>query len=284
MPPNNLPTIRQRRRDAHKGDFGRVLLIGGSRGMVGSITMSAIASLRSGVGAVVVAIPDRCLDSVAGAELSLMTLPLADTGDGRFANSACDELVDRLTWASAIACGPGMGTDTGATRIVERLVADRDRPRVLDADALNILAQNPQLIKRIVGPIVLTPHPGELERLTNVSAKNRPEQLAAAMELANRCQAIIVVKGGPTVVVDGNQQWTCETGNPGMATAGSGDVLTGIVAGILAQSYSPWDAARLAIHLHGAAGDLAAKHYGQISMIASDLLTFLPEAIRSFPE
>lgn len=282
---NFHPPLRlaSRQPDAHKGSFGRVLLVGGSRGMSGSISMSAIAALRVGAGLVTVAVPDRCLETVAGFHPCLMTLPMPDDGSGRFSIDAAADLAPLVDGASAVACGPGMTVQAGSVRLVERLLTKRAVPRVLDADALNVLAQLDWPSDRMVewGPLVLTPHPGELERLTGVSARDRAAQIAAAQRLSNQSGAVIVVKGGPTEVVAPGEAgpWTNETGNPGMATAGSGDVLTGVIASLLGQGLSPWDAARLGVWVHGMAGDLAAVRQGQAGLIAADIIETLPEAM-----
>jgi NAD(P)H-hydrate epimerase len=182
-----------------------------------------------------------------------------------------------------------MTTQAGSLALVERLLAIASVPRVLDADALNVLSQfdwlgaassrGAETQERDRG-LVLTPHPGELARLTGIPASERAAQIDAAQKLANQSRAVIVVKGGPTVVVAAGQSpWINHTGNPGMATAGSGDVLTGVLGGLLAQGLSSWQAARLGVWIHGMAGDLAASRRGQAGMIATDLLEALPEAV-----
>lgn len=285
---NVHPPFRLPARDpaAHKGNFGRVLMVGGSRGMSGSIAMSAIASLRTGAGLVTVAVPDCCLETVAGFHPGLMTLPLADDGTGRLAEDGVIGLAPMLPSASAIGCGPGMTVGVGSVRVVDRLLSLRTVPRVLDADALNVMAMigwsqdtAQQGAGQEAGPLVLTPHPGELARLTGVAASDRTGQIEAAKQLAAATGAVIVVKGGPTVVVAGAGEWINETGNPGMATAGSGDVLTGVITGLLAQGLAPWDAARLGVWVHGLAGDLATVQRGQLGLVATDIIESLPEAI-----
>ena len=173
-----------------------------------------------------------------------------------------------------------MTTEPGSMRVVEWLADARDTPRVLDADAINSLAAI-DWGGAACGPLVLTPHPGELARLTGAAPNDREAQISSAGELAQRTGATIVVKGGPTKVVGPSGVWTNSTGNPGMATAGSGDVLTGVVAALLGQGLSPWDAARLAVWLHGQAGDIAADLCGEAGMTAMDLLDALPAALQS---
>lgn len=277
QPPLKLPS---RQADAHKGDFGRVCCVGGSRGMSGSIAMSAIAALHCGAGLVTAAVPSRCLETVAGFHPAVMTIPLADDGSGCFSGDAAGELAPKIGGASAVGCGPGMTTRPGSARIVEWLLARTELPRVLDADAINMIAMH-DLLAGIsdAGPLVLTPHPGELQRLTGVPAGDRSAQLASAQQLATEHCLVVVVKGGPTAVVDADEVWTNTTGNPGMATAGSGDVLTGVIAALLAQGLLPVDAARLGVWIHGRAGDIAAQQHGQAGMTAVEILAGIGPAV-----
>ncbi len=199
QPPLRLP---QRNTDAHKGNFGRSLLVGGSRGMSGSIALSAMAALRCGSGLVTAAVPDRCLETVAAFHPCVMTLPMPDDGTGRFSLQASTTLGPNFAAAAAVGCGPGMTTDAGSLRIVERLLHERSVPRVFDADAINVLATLDWAdSSEALGPLVLTPHPGELQRLTGASAGDRDGQINAARALAVKTDAVIVVKGGPTAVV-----------------------------------------------------------------------------------
>ncbi|TWU57324.1 NAD(P)H-hydrate dehydratase [Rubripirellula reticaptiva] len=293
MPTQSRPPVQipERTQDAHKGTFGRVLLIGGSRGMSGSISLSSVATLKTGSGLVTAAVPNRCLETVAAFHPCLMTIPLPDDDKGTFSVEASTSVATRLAKVDAVGAGPGMTTGAGSVRIVERLIAASGLPRVLDADAINVLAELAWASSATAdhtGPLVLTPHPGELQRLVGVPAKHRTDQINAAEKLSDQTGAVIVVKGGPTVVVGLGQRYTNSTGNPGMATAGSGDVLTGVVTSLLGQGLSPWDAARLAVWIHGRAGDLAAKLTGQAGLTALEILQCLPQAVvdaqaRSFP-
>jgi NAD(P)H-hydrate epimerase len=280
--------IAPRATDAHKGDFGRVVLIGGSRGMSGAIALSGMAALTCGSGLVTVAVPDRCLESVAAFHPGLMTWPLADDGNGQFGIQANIELHNISNRFDAIGCGPGMRTDRGSIRIVESLLALRAshgrsfRGIVLDADAINILAvlNWAQSATPSSVPLILTPHPGELQRLCDVSPVDRLAQIEAAQLLAKATQSVIVVKGGPTVVVSATERWTNITGNPGMATPGAGDVLTGVLVSLLGQAMTPWDAARLGVWIHGYAGDCAAQRVGQSAVTCTELISDLPAALR----
>ncbi len=281
LPPAAFP---QREHDSHKGNFGRVMLCGGSRGMAGSIALASIAALHTGSGLVSAAIPDRCLETVASFHPCLMTIPVADDAQGRFSVDAITTLAPSLDRFDAWGCGPGMTTGEGSMRIVQHVLQATKLARVFDADSLNCLAkmnwgQQPPLDHH---HLVLTPHPGELSRLTHVDAKNRDQQIEAAQNLAAHHHVTIVVKGGPSVVVDATRRWTNSTGNPGMATAGSGDVLTGVITSLLGQGLSAWDAARLGVWIHGAAGDKAAARHGQAGMTAWELLAELPQVIAAF--
>ena len=255
------------------------LLIGGSRGMAGSIAMSGIAALKSGSGLVSVAVPDRCLETVASFHPAMMTIAIDDDGQGRFGLGAASEIRERIESSDAIAVGPGMTTEAGSKQIVQSLIKDHPCPMVIDADALNCLAviqkTNPSQLKQVV----LTPHPGELQRLTGIPAGERQAQIDAASRFAEESGAIIVIKGGPTVVVDGKQTYVNQTGNPGMATGGSGDVLTGVITSLLGQGLTPWAASCQGVWVHGLAGDIAANHYGEISMTAKETLAALPRSI-----
>lgn len=265
--------------DGHKGTFGRVLVIGGSRGMSGAIALTALAALRSGSGIVSALVPDRCLESVAAHDPSLITVPGADTPRGQFSLAAVRQVRRALPGIDALAIGPGMGTGPGAVTLVRLVAADEQRPRVFDADALNIVARNQRLT--LHGPAVLTPHPGEMQRLTGVSSRDRDAQRRAADDYARHHGVVLLLKGQRTYVTDGGQRWVNSTGCSAMATGGSGDVLTGVIASLLGQRMPPWQAACLGAYLHGLAGELAAAELGSAGVIASDIVRHLPAAFRS---
>jgi ADP-dependent NAD(P)H-hydrate dehydratase len=275
-PPLLLPN---RERDSHKGNYGRVLLVGGSRGMAGSVSLSAMAAMRSGSGLVSVLIPDRCLETVASFDPCLMTVPAPDNPVGQFDTSAMNVFEAQSLAANAIGIGPGMGTSAGSIALVTLACVMSKVPRVFDADALNILSQASDDYQ-IDGPAVLTPHPGEMKRLVGVSASDRDGQIEAAVELAASLNVIVLLKGAKTFVTDGNERWFNDTGNPGMAKGGSGDCLTGIITSLLGQGIPPYPAAKLGAYLHGRAGDLAAKAIGEAGMTPLDMLRYLPFAIQ----
>ncbi|HEX7449808.1 MAG TPA: NAD(P)H-hydrate dehydratase [Pirellulales bacterium] len=276
-----LPCLPPRLPESHKGDFGFVLMVGGSTGMTGAMALSGAAALRSGAGLVQIATPRACQPIVASFEPSYMTAPLEHDEAGRISLAARDQLSRLTEKATVVACGPGLGRSDDLTELVGWLYTYLKQPAVFDADALNALAKQPETLKQAGGPRVLTPHPGEFQRLVGQNRRMpRDEAERRAAELALQCGAVIVLKGHRTLITDGHQQFHNSTGNPGMATGGTGDVLTGVTAALLAQKLSPLDAARLAVHLHGLAGDLAAAELGQVSLIASDLLRHLPRAFQ----
>jgi len=249
--------------------------------MTGAIGLAGMSALRGGAGLVQLAVASPCLDVVASFEPSYMTAPLPADDDGRIAEQARDVLEELAAKATAVGCGPGLGRSPGLARLVGWLYEHLPLPAVFDADALNALAEQPEVLERHAAPRILTPHPGEFQRLTGGEKPLlRQQSELAATELAARCQIVVVLKGHRTFVTDGRQLEHNETGNPGMATGGTGDVLTGLITALICQKLSPFDAARLGAHLHGLAGDLAAGELGQVSMIASDLIRFLPAAFQ----
>ncbi len=277
-PIRSIPKLGRRRRESHKGDFGRVLIVGGSVGMVGAPALAANAALRGGAGLVKLACPDVCQQTVAGLAMCATSVPLASNESGCIGTAAIRVLLDLADEHDVLAIGPGMGRGVG--EVVHALVAVRDRPKVIDADALNALAETGHWWRSAESPVVLTPHPGEMRRLLegarlDVDVSDRQACAAALSELTG---AIVVLKGSGTVVTDGESVYVNTTGNPGMATAGAGDVLTGLVAALIGQGMSALDAAVLGAYLHGTAGDLAAEALGEVCVTASDLVDCLPDA------
>lgn len=276
---SDLPLVSPRRADSHKGTYGRILVVAGSQGMSGAAVLAGNAALRSGAGLVTVACPEPAQMMVVLGNPCYMTLALPATESGHLAVAAAEALESAAHKADAIAVGPGLGTGEGVAEVVTMLLAT-DRPLVLDADALNVL--DPVDLARLArrsAPTVLTPHPGEFARLigseTRAVQANRQEQ---AVAFARDRQVILLLKGHQTLVTDGARVYVNSSGNPGMATGGSGDVLTGIAVTMLAQSAEPFLATCQAAHVHGLAGDLAAESLGEIGMLASDIITHLPRA------
>jgi NAD(P)H-hydrate epimerase len=276
--PTPLPTLAPRARDSHKGDFGRALLVGGSQGMAGAIAMAGMAALRSGAGLVKLATASACQPTVAGFEPSTMTVALPCDADGRIAREALPILKEFGKEATAVAIGPGLGRSDALVEVVAWLYQHLQQPLVVDADGLNALASQPKVLERAGGPRVLTPHPGEFGRLIGREEIPTDQRETLARDFARYSGAIVVLKGHRSVITDGKQLALNATGNPGMATGGTGDVLTGIITALLCQNLSPYDAARLGAHVHGLAGDLAAAELGEVGVIASDLIEYLPTA------
>jgi NAD(P)H-hydrate epimerase len=290
-----LPQLPPRDVHSHKGDFGRALVIGGSLGMAGAPALAATSCLWSGAGLVTVAMPRCVLPFVASFEAALMTAPLDDDGE-RLVDGAGPAIARLARGATAVAIGPGLGRSDAVTRVVGA-AWELPRPMVIDADGLNGLADllaihraDPRPAIRLATPAaprVLTPHAGEFARLTGAALddpNNDRERIARAGEFARAVggpATVVVLKGARTVVTDGERVSLNSTGNPGMATGGSGDVLTGVVLALLCQGMAPFDAARLAAHAHGLAGDLAAAKLGQVAMTAGDVVAHLGDAWRS---
>ena len=273
----SVPGLKPRPVDAHKGDFGRVLFVGGSLGMAGAISLSAMAALRSGSGLVTAAIPESIAQVVAGFDPCLMTIPCRDS-NGHF-SSVTEDLKTQLEVADVVAVGPGMGREVD--RYFLQAVLEVSQPIVIDADGLHLLADSHALFGKREGATVLTPHPGEFSNLTNKDYSSRAEMESEAVKFAKEQNSIIVLKGNRTLVTDGTREYRNVSGNAGMATAGSGDVLTGVIASLVGQGYDAFSAALLGVHVHGRAGDFAAEKCGQTSMVASDVLDCLAAAFKS---
>ncbi len=279
------PQLPNRPANAHKGTFGHVVAIAGSRCMPGAAGLVAMAAARTGCGLVTVATPSSAQPVIAGYSPVYMSLPVAETKEGWIAASAMAELEIFLARANVIAIGPGLGTANGARRVVVELYREATIPIVIDADGLNVLAAEAVELEDHRGPRILTPHPGELRRLLGVSMKvetaGELEQLEdAAIEMASRSKIVLVAKSHRTLVTDGDSKWRSSGGNSGMATGGTGDVLTGIIASLLAQGLEPLQAAVSGTALHALAGNLAAQNLGPASMIATDLVDHLSAAFR----
>ncbi len=280
----HIPRLAVRRADSHKGDYGRAILIGGSRGMTGAIVLSGLATLRSGAGLVTLAVPDVCLETVAAQQPCYMTVPLPCDADGRATLAATGTIELLANRATAGACGPGWGRSADLTQLARTAYTSLGLPMVFDADALNALAEHPQGLSSPGGCRVLTPHPGEFDRLCGVPRADGESRARRAVEMAARHAVVVVLKGHQTLITDGERTVRNETGNPGMATGGAGDVLTGMITALLCQGLDGWEAARLGVHVHGLAGDHAARHYTQVAMTALDIVHCLAQAWREFED
>jgi ADP-dependent NAD(P)H-hydrate dehydratase len=279
---NQLPTLPIRPSDAHKGTFGRVLIMAGSRGMSGAAALSGLGALRGGAGLVYLAVPREIQGIVGGIEPSYLTIGCPASIDGQFTEDALLRLEDDIAGCNAMACGPGLGQSEELQHIVGWLLVNVAKPMVVDADALNLLAEHLEWLDKSPAPRVLTPHPGEFARLLDTDTRTvQAHRVDLAVEFAARHKVILVLKGSGTVITDGKHVAINPTGNSGMATGGTGDVLTGLVTALLAQGLPPFEAARLGVYLHGLAGDLAAEELSQPGLIASDLPRYLGPAWRT---
>jgi NAD(P)H-hydrate epimerase len=273
--------VQPRESDSHKGDFGHVLIVAGSRGKTGAAHLAAVGALRSGAGLVSVATPRSSQTIVAAMGAEYMTVPLEETPEGRVAVGAVQSILDLEQ--DVIAVGPGLGTGADVRIFVQDLVEKSETPLVLDADALNVLAFDPDLLQTNAGsrPIIITPHPGEMARLINTTVdKVQASRLDVAREFAVQHQIYVVLKGYRTLIAtpDGNV-FINPLGNPGMATGGTGDVLTGVLAAWLAQLLDAEAACKIAVYLHALAGDLSEADEGEVAMTAGDLAAHLGDAV-----
>jgi ADP-dependent NAD(P)H-hydrate dehydratase len=276
-----LPAIPRRPADGHKGTFGKVIVIGGSIGMSGAVSLASVSALRTGSGLVTAAIPRAIQNVVAGYEPCVMTIGLKDDPETGLSEVSEETILSLIDGRDALAIGPGLGKGAAAAWLVESLLRLVKCPLVVDADGLNLAAEARLFIRERQCPCVITPHPGEFARLTGRSIveieKHREE---IAQEFAESHSLVVALKGPGTIVTDGVRLFRNTTGNSGMGTGGSGDVLTGIVVSLLGQQLPAFEATALAVHAHGLAGDVAAEQYTERGMIASDLLKCLPEAWR----
>jgi NAD(P)H-hydrate epimerase len=274
------PLVQPRQPETHKGDYGRVLVVGGSRGKSGAAHLTALAALRSGAGLVTLATPLACQAVLASMTPEYMTEGLPETDEGAFADTALERLLDLP--ADVIALGPGVGRHPSTVRLVQELVARASVPLVVDADGLNAFERDPGALQGRDGvDIVITPHPGEMARLVGSTVEEvQAHRIDVARTFATTHRLYVVLKGHRSLVATPEGDvYVNMTGNPGMAKAGSGDVLTGVMAAWLAQLLDADAAARLAVYLHGAAGDLAEADEGETAMLASDVIDRLGDAV-----
>jgi NAD(P)H-hydrate epimerase len=267
---------------AHKGDFGHLMIIAGSPGKAGAGVLAARSALRVGAGLVSVATPNNLVPIIQTSIAEAMCIPAAESIEGTLGLGSEEELLKAAVGMSACAIGPGLSTHYETVQVIRNLIQRLTIPLIIDADGLNALAGNIAILKKAKAPVILTPHPGEMARLLAISsAEVQKDRLGIAADFAAKYKVTIVLKGAGTVVAcpDG-KLFINATGNPGMATGGTGDALTGMIGGFLAQGYPAEQAACLAVYLHGLAGDLAVKEKTEMGMIAGDLIEKIPDAIR----
>lgn len=277
-----LPYIQKRKRDSHKGTYGHLFVLAGSLGKTGAAVMAAKAALRMGAGLVTVGTPQSCLPVIARSMMELMTEALPETPQKTISEAALPMVLDLLKGKDAVLIGPGISAHPSTAKLVVSLMPKIKVPAVIDADGLNILAENPDALKSFSCPAVLTPHPGEFARLIRRSNKDvLDNRLALAAEFADKYKVFLVLKGYRTLVATPlGKIFINPTGNPGMATGGSGDVLSGMIASLIIQEKNILGATLAAVYLHGLSGDIGAKRIGERPLIAGDLIKYLPQALK----
>jgi len=278
----NVPKLKPRAPDAHKGDFGKVAIIAGSLGMSGAAALAGRSALRAGAGLVRVAIPRSILPIVASIEPSFTTVPLSEDSSGKISPKAINTILDIIDENDCLAFGPGIGLSGSVRFVLETLIKQEKLRLLIDADGLNNLSKIKNWPQKNKANLILTPHPGEMKRLWAGFLRQElpPNRREQAVQLAQNTETTVVLKGAGTVVTDGQKVYTNKTGNPGMATAGSGDVLTGVITALAAGGLNNFDAAVLGVYIHGLAGDIAAEKIGQVSLIATDIVEALPKAFK----
>ena len=276
-------TLFSRRPNTHKGDYGHVLVVAGSIGLTGAPVLCALSALRSGAGLVTLAVPESVYFIVASKLTEVMVYPLPESPGGTLSAASLRILQPLFLKADVLALGPGISRMSAASRAVQRIVLQTDLPIVLDADAITAFAGRSRArLRQAKGAIVITPHPGEMACLLDVSIEAvQRSRVQTAKKAASELRAVIVLKGYKTVIASPQGEvYVNQTGNPGMATAGMGDLLTGMIAGFIGQGCDPFPAAKAGVYLHGLAGDIAARRVGQISLVAGDVLNAIPDAFR----
>lgn len=276
------PKLKPRPADGHKGTFGRIYVIAGSIGMTGAAALVGRAALRAGAGLVRVATAKSALPIVASIEPSYTTAPLPEDSAGRVSAKAMNAILDATTENDVVAIGPGLGQSTGLRSVVEALLQQEGLRLIIDGDGLNNLSMLRGWPKKRKANLTLTPHPGEMKRLwSGLFREEMPQdRQETATRMASTTGAVVALKGAGTAVTDAKRIYVNTTGNPGMATAGSGDVLTGIISALMGQGMDNFDSAVLGVYVHGLAGDIAADKLGQISIMATDIIDALPEAFK----
>ena len=260
-----------RRRESHKGDYGRVLLLCGSEGLTGAARLAAKAALRTG------GVPEKIYPVIAAGTGSEIVFPLPCDSAGRLCMASLPVITERLPEMDAVLLGPGLGRSEELTRLVQAVLSVCRAPLVLDADGINAVAPYIDVLRGCACPVILTPHDGEFLRMGgDPKAADRTQE---AMRLANRTHAVLLLKGSRTIITDGLNVYVNHTGNPGLATGGSGDILAGMLASLLGQHIMPLEAAAAAAWLHGAAADLAAHELGEYGMVPEDLLLRIPRLL-----
>lgn len=283
--------IPERHPYSHKGDYGHVLVVGGSKGKTGAVIMAARACLRTGAGLVTIGVPESLIDVFQTRVTEEMTLPLPDRGDGSLSSKAHKKMLDLLSEKADVLCiGPGLGVSSDTEGLLTELLKSLSKPTVIDADGINSIT-DPRMLRGCKAPIILTPHPGEMARLIQRSGIKidvsdiEGDRIEKARSFAKETGTHLVLKGVPTITASPDGRALINpTGNPGMATAGSGDVLTGMIGALIGQGIKPFEAAASGVYIHGLSGDIAASIKGMHSLIATDIIESIPEAFKGLRE
>lgn len=278
-----LPFCRERSFDRHKGTAGKILVVGGSTGLTGAPCLTAKSALRTGGGTVTIASSTGLNDILESKLVEVMTKPLSQNTDRSISSKATVPLVKMLEQYDVLALGPGLGKNTDTGKLVRNLLRKVKKTIVLDADGLNLISKNPEILKEKKGALVVTPHPGEMSRLIGCSiAEVQKNRVGTALKFAKKYKTITLLKGARTVIaLPSGEVFINSTGNPGMATAGAGDVLTGMIASIIGQGFEPEKAVVYGAFIHGLAGDFAKEEKGEHGLVASDIISKIPAAILS---
>ncbi|MBE6986207.1 MAG: NAD(P)H-hydrate dehydratase [Ruminococcaceae bacterium] len=271
-----LELLPDRHPEAHKGDFGKILLLCGSEGFTGAAALAAMGALRSGAGLVYLGVP-RSIYAIEAVKLTeAIVFPLPEE-DGKLSAAALAPILRRLPQMDAVLIGPGLGQSEGTLAVTREVLEEATCPVVVDADSINVLAAHKDILRERRHSTILTPHAGEFRRLGGQTGQGR---VSDAVAFARDTGCILVLKGHETVITDGEECYVNPTGNPGMAVGGSGDVLSGIIVSLLGQKLPPLQAAACGCWLHGAAGDICAGEIGQYGMLPSDMVEVLPRLMK----
>jgi NAD(P)H-hydrate epimerase len=276
------PYFKRRKKDSHKGSYGHLFVLAGSLGKTGAAAMAARAALRTGAGLVTVGTPQSCLPAIARSMMELMTEALPETPQKTLSESALTMILDLMKGKDAVLIGPGISTHPSTARLITSLLPKIKSPVVIDADGLNILAENPDALRSLPKPAVLTPHPGEFARLIGRSNQDvLDRRLELAPRFSEQLGVYLVLKGYRTLIATPEGRvFINPTGNPGMATGGSGDVLSGMIASLIIQEKDVLGATLAAVYLHGLSGDIGARKLGERALVAGDLIKYLPKAFK----
>ncbi len=271
-----LNILPDRKNESHKGDYGKILLICGSKGYTGAAYLAAMGALRSGAGLVYLGVPESIYAIEAMKLTEPIIVPLPDK-NGMLSEDAVTQISSLIEKVDAILIGPGIGRSSGVSSIVQYILQTFQGPVVLDADGINVIAEHKMILRERTGPTVVTPHEGEFLRL---GGKLTGDRIEDAERLAEALDVTVVLKGYETVITDASVCYINHTGNPGMAVGGSGDMLCGMIAGLIGQGVGIMESASCAVWLHGAAGDICAKQLGQYGMLPTDMLNVLPRLLK----